>query len=121
MPVRMLLTTMPEMLNSIILSIVAAQPALQVVARIDADDDLAAAAQGHDADVVVMCAEMSGGGPVAEELLFTRPRMRVLILTANGRAAHLYRLLPHRMTIDDISPEELVNAMLESGIGARQD
>jgi DNA-binding NarL/FixJ family response regulator len=114
MPIRVLVAALPELLHGIIDDVVAEHSALQVVARLPSDDDLADAARRYEADLVVISSGRMAPAVITGQLLYARRGLRVLALAANGRSAHLYRLLPHETIVDDVSPRELVSVMLNS-------
>lgn len=113
MAVRVLIAALPLMLHDIIYDALTEQPTLHVVARLGDADDVEAAASKYNADVIVMTAPPEQIR-AAEHMLYARPRMRVLMLAPDGRSAHLYRLVPQCMSIDDVSPTQLVSAIVQS-------
>jgi chemotaxis response regulator CheB len=114
MPVRVLMAAMPGMLHDIIQDALAEQPALQIVAKLEPGDDLDAAVERHEVDIVAMSAVPSKQNAISEQMLFDHPRVRLLMLSPDGRAASLCRLILHEVTINDVSPQELVAAIVAS-------
>jgi hypothetical protein len=109
------MVAVPPILIDIVQGLTALRPELEVVARLHRCSDVAAAAERHDADVVMMTATAALPPKFAEELLYARPRARLLTISPDGRTAYLHRLLPHQLRVDDVSPPELMNALLGDG------
>jgi hypothetical protein len=66
------------------------------------------------ADAVVM--EGNGGlSALGLSILHTRPQAQLLTVSADGRRATLYHLVPTRLEMSDVSPQELVDAVRASG------
>lgn len=110
---RVIVAGLPPMLSGIVRVLAAEQPSLEIVAELDTEADVVKMAGRLEADVVLMPAAV--GDPVGEELLLAHPRLRLLLMGDDARTAQLYRLVPHRLRIDDVSPSELFDAMIGAG------
>lgn len=112
--VRVLLVAMPPMLKDIMQALSAEHPALEVVEQLGAEADLAAALTEYRPDVIVTCA---GKSEVDElhRLLFARPRLRVLVVSRDGREAYVHTLVPNRVVLHDVSAHEILDALLGTG------
>lgn len=89
-------------------------PGMQVVQRLDRLADLAAAVEEYQPDVIVTCAGCSEP-ELLQRLLFERPRLRVLVVSQDGREAHVHTLVPSRVVLHDVSAHEIRAAMLGTG------
>ncbi len=107
--IRVLLARMPNLLLDIVDHVVASEPDMTVVGRVD--DDLQNAVQRTRANIVIV--GETGGDPAHEyaELLQRRPKLKVLSIAADGKTASLYEMRPHRIRLGEISPESLREAM----------
>lgn len=108
-PIRVVLAEMPRMLRDIVHGVLAAQPdvALSSVAAADA---LADAVTRLDADVAIL-AESAPPADDHAALLYAHPHLRLVGISSDGRAGHLYELRPHRVALGALSPESLVEAV----------
>lgn len=104
---------MPPILNDIVQTLVAGASALEIVAHVGPEDDLVAAVKEFRADVVMT--GVASSPPVSEALMLAQPGLRVLTLSADGRTGYLDRLAPQRMVLMDVSPDELIDALM--GVG----
>jgi DNA-binding NarL/FixJ family response regulator len=105
-----LLIDMPRMLREIVRDVAGHDPLLEVVAELERVGDVEAAALAYDPQVVVTDAECCDRAAIAR-LLAARPRIRVLTLEDDGRAGVLHRLMPEELSLGDLSPERLLEAL----------
>jgi DNA-binding NarL/FixJ family response regulator len=111
-PIRVVLAEMPSLLQDIVTALCAAESDVDVVARVGPAEDLEAAVTANRPDVLVTSAD----GPAALDsacLLFTAPLLRVLTIAEGGRVCQVERLVLERAFLRDVSPEELINAILD--------
>jgi DNA-binding NarL/FixJ family response regulator len=106
---------MPQMLCDILLYLTRQEPAVEVVERLDAGADVMSAAARVQPDVVMISAADPIAHRTTRELLLAHPRARILTVSADGRDAHLEQLVPHRIVLHDVSPQELLDVMLDRG------
>jgi DNA-binding transcriptional LysR family regulator len=111
--VRVLIAAMPPLLTDVVKGLVCLHPELDVID--DASGDVVEAVASHEADAVLTAASVCRAPEVTERLLYAHPRLRLLVLSQDGRVAHLYRLLPHEVRIDDVSMHELIHAIVGHG------
>ncbi|HUH11687.1 MAG TPA: hypothetical protein VMK65_01200 [Longimicrobiales bacterium] len=103
------------MLRGIVRVLAADRPSLEIVAELDSSEDLAAAATLYRADVVLTSLPCTQAEATAQRILLTHPKLRLLIMSEDARLAHLHLLLPQRMMLNDVSPGELLDAILGTG------
>ena len=65
-------------------------------------------------DVVIVGVRESGPAEDATALLERWPRSQVLMITAHGRKAVMYRMVPQETDMGEISPDQLVEAIRSS-------
>lgn len=111
--VRVLIVAMPPMLSGLVRGLTAGHPALEIVAELERAAELPNATKEYRPDVIMTSA--LDLRPSLGELLRQHPGLRVLTVTEDGRMAYLYRMVPQRIAIEDISPQELIDAILGSG------
>jgi DNA-binding NarL/FixJ family response regulator len=102
------------MLGDIVQALTAEQSGLQVVGRLGRGADLVAAVEDYRADVVVTRAGAAEPDTLAR-LLFARPRLRLLVLSQDGREAYVHTLVPNRVVLHDVSPHEILDALRGTG------
>jgi hypothetical protein len=105
---------MPRLLREIIAGIVDSESDLELVGAVPGPDDLAMLAE-RDAPDIVIAGENPDVGFVAESLLERFPRIRVLEVVGEGRSANIYRLVPSREFIGNLSPDSLLGAVRGTG------
>lgn len=108
-PRRIILVGLPRMLNDVVKKIIAGQPDLQVVADVGCASDVVHAVADHDADLVIADPACTDGA--IERLVGQRSSLRLLEVEADGSSACLSELRPHRVSLGEISPERLLEAI----------
>src|SRR5439155_990331 len=104
---RIVLVNLPRMLREIIEDVVAAAPDLDVVETLDKPTGLIAVVDGAKADFLI------AGDDALEDvgvLLRERPRLKVLAVACDGRQTFLYELGPQKVALDEVSPQNLLEA-----------
>jgi len=97
------------MLREIIERAVAGQPDMEIV------DDLPPNAMAPDAlrragaDVVISAGYHDSAA--VSRLLCELPRLKVLVVSADGRETALHELRPNRMELGEVSPQTIVDAI----------
>lgn len=107
---RIVVAEMPQLLQDIIVAVIARDAELELVARLDGPGTLLETAERSDADVVVTTLE----SPELDEvpaLLHARPRMRVLAVATDGARGTLFALAPMAFPLGELSPDVLREAM----------
>ena len=112
--IRILLAGMPRMLLDMITDIVAPHAEIMVVGEIQDTADVRAAVRKNRADVVILNELAIGPQQDYQELLYSRPRLRVLSITSDGRQFFLHKLHPVRTALGEVSPESLVQAISQA-------
>jgi len=111
--IRLLMAAMPPIQCDIVRALVAGDPRVDILAESLPETDLATAVKVLHADVVMTRAWSDPAAP--EALLRHNPGLRVLTLTDGGRVGYLDRLVVQRTVLTDVSPEELIDAVLGGG------
>lgn|GEM_PF-3251199 len=112
---RLLLAALPALLADIVRDALAAEPEVEVVGTVAATADaLDRALDADGADVVL--AETQGLGLPDNylELMHRHPRLRLVLVAPDGRSASLYRLVPERRLLADVSPRALAEAVRDA-------
>src|SRR4051794_23633479 len=90
----LLVEEMPRMLRDIVERAVGTRPDMEVVERVEGRDALAAAVDRTPVDVAILYLADQLELPSYDAMLFDHPRIRLLALTGDGRAAAVYALRP---------------------------
>ena len=98
---RVILVEMRRMLREIVREVVSSQPDLEVV---DEDDDASLATIRASGACVVITQRGEPAGERIARFLGTRPQVRVLALSSDGRDGALYELQPQKRPLGEISP-----------------
>jgi hypothetical protein len=108
-PIRVLLVGMPRMQIDIVKNILASQKEIVVVGETVDPSEVSRAVTAVKANVVVIS---EAAVPSSyRELLYRRPRLRIIAIIADGRQARVHHLQPDVATILDLSPTSLVAAI----------
>jgi hypothetical protein len=106
--IRILFGKMPRMLREIVEDAVRSQPDMKLIDSGDGNDFSTAIEREH-ADVLIV-AEKAVDDPVSyEQLLLEKPRLKVLVVSRDGREAHLLEF--RQMPVAEVSPQGLVDAI----------
>jgi DNA-binding NarL/FixJ family response regulator len=108
-----LLVGMPRMLMDIVKDIISDEEDIALVGEVAGCTRLVQAATQTRADVVVLGRTGPGGNDDYRDLLYRRPRLKVLAIAADGRRAFLHELQPRVVALGEISPASLVEAIRE--------
>ena len=111
---------MPRLLRDIVNAILTREPDIHVAAR---GDDAALAEVGDsdalgNADVAIV-AESEMASVDYEALLYAHPRLRLVAIAGDGRAAVVYELHPTRVALGEFSPQVLVDAIRSKTLSGR--
>jgi DNA-binding NarL/FixJ family response regulator len=109
--IRVLLAEMPRMLIDIVKSIIASQLDFALAGEISGQERLLQAAIAKRADVIVVGALMTTETSDYRDLLYRRPRTKIIAIAADGRHALLHELQPHVTPLDEVSPASLIAAI----------
>jgi oxalate decarboxylase len=112
--IRILLAGMPRMLLDMITDIVGPHAEMMVAGKMKDTADLRRAVKKTRADVVILKESATGPPQDHQELLYSRPQLRVLSITTDGRQFFLHKLRPDRIALGEVSPESLVQAIRSS-------
>ena len=110
-PTRVLLVAMARMQIDIVKNILAAEEGIVVAGEVSGQAEMANAVAVTKANVVVTGEVPAGDVASYRRLLYRRPRLRIVAITAEGRPGRTYELQPHVATIVDLSPTSLIAAI----------
>ena len=112
--IRILLAGMPRMLLDMVTDIVMAHPDMMVSGKMQDTEEICATVKKIKADVVILNESTKGLFQDYQELLYSRPHLRVLSITSDGHHFFLHKLRPFRAALGEVSPEGLVQAIRSS-------
>jgi hypothetical protein len=101
---------MPTLLLDILNHVVESAPDMTIVGQV-ADTNLAGAAKRMRADVILVGEDVKQGRREYTELLMSRPGLKVLTITDDGKSGALYEMRPHYISLGQISAETLRDAI----------
>jgi DNA-binding NarL/FixJ family response regulator len=99
------------MLGDIVRTTLESQPDIEVVGETEGLERLQDAARRSYPDLVIVADPDNRLPDPCLHLMYDHARLRVLVITPDGRSASLHRLLPTRSVIRDISPQGLLDAI----------
>jgi hypothetical protein len=99
------------MLVDIVRDIIARHEDLALAGEVAGHDGLLPAARAAKADVILLAEPASGKVCRYEPLLYDRPRLKILAITADGREGFLHKLRPEVISLGELSPDVIVKAI----------
>jgi len=115
--IRILLWGMPSMLTEILADTLAPQPDMELVGDSATDGGLLGAAQRSHADVVIVTRD-DGEGAGYDDVLYGCSRLKVIEISGRGREGSLHELRPRSLTLGELSPLGLVDAIRAAALPA---
>ena len=109
--IRILVVSVPRMLEGILRRAISQSVDMTTVATLTRDEDPRLAAVRTQPHVVVLGDTPEPQEVVVTALLRTLPNATVVALSANGRRAVLYRANEPMLTLDDASPQDLLETL----------
>lgn len=112
-PIRVVLGPMPVLLGDIIRETLAGHDDLEIVAEVRTDRDVIRAAQRTGANVGLVAIQANDTHRVLALVgaMVEYPSLLLIALTTDARFGYVYQLQPRAVTIADLSPASLVEAM----------
>lgn len=115
--IRVLLALAP-LLADIVLDMLAADPSIVVVGRVDAVPDLdldeaLSIARSTRANAVLLTVDRGEAARVCDALLDARPRLKIVSIDDDGRVGTAYELAPRLTSLGELRPETLLSAIRE--------
>lgn len=95
------------MLREIIVNSLSAHPDLEVIELELAGTQSGRATLSEEVDVLMYTSDGAALAPWHEQLLWSRPRMRIVAIDTEGRDATLYELRTHRIAVREPTTETL--------------
>jgi hypothetical protein len=114
---RVLLAAVPPLLGDIVRDALAGEPGVTVVNG-GTGDDLEGAVAATRADLVLAESEGTGLSDRYLRLMHEHPRLCLLVVSPDGRSAALWRMVPQRRALEEVSPRSLVEAVRAAAGGA---
>jgi hypothetical protein len=99
------------MVLDIVRNIIARHEDLVLAGEVAGHDGLLPAARAAKADVLLLVEPASGEACTYEPLLYGRPCLKVLAITADGREGFLHKLRPEVIPLGELSPDVIVEAI----------
>jgi DNA-binding NarL/FixJ family response regulator len=102
------------MLVNIIADTISSQRDMDVVSGADTTASLPDAAAQAKADVVILARNGARERADYRELLYAHSRLKVIEISSEGRYGALYELRPRRVSLGELSPPRLIDAVRAS-------
>jgi hypothetical protein len=99
------------MLMDIVENIVVSQDDFDLAGKVTDRDGLLQAATDMQADVIVLGALAATEAKDYHDLLYGRPRMKIIAISTDGRDAFLHELQPHLIPVGEVAPASLIAAI----------
>lgn len=115
--IRVLLAGMPRILVGIVKDIIISHEGIDVAGEIDGHRGLLEAAIRTQADVVVLREPAGSTSEIYRELLYGRPQLKILAITADGRRGFLHDLQPRVVALGEMSSTTLIDTIRDASGG----
>jgi DNA-binding NarL/FixJ family response regulator len=116
--IRVLLGDMPRLLRELIDGAIGATSDIAVVGTVDAREQMASSLERTKADVLIIRGRGEADSEEIEALLYAQPRLRLVTIGDAGRSSALHALRPITISLGDVAPEALLDAIRASAQGA---
>jgi DNA-binding NarL/FixJ family response regulator len=113
-PIRVFISDLPQMLGEIVSNIVDSQDDMQIVSVHPSEAALASTIGEADADVLLLGCEGAEFRQRGEALLRSCPQLKVVAVVGNGRESYLLEFRPRMVSLGEVSPEALVDAIRDA-------
>ena len=108
--IRVLLMGMPRLMSDMIRAIISSDENMSVVGEVRPDGGILRAVSSARADVMII-GDADGSSDDCYEVLYRRPHLKIVSISADGRDGSLYELSPRVESIADISADGLITAI----------
>jgi hypothetical protein len=108
--IRVLLMNMPQLLLDMIRALIVSFEDIRVISGAVIQSDIFAAAATAKADVVII-ADKNALTEDCMRVLYRLPKLKILMISQDGRRGLLHELRPRLATIEEISVESLIRAI----------
>jgi hypothetical protein len=106
--IRVVLAKLPRLLHDIVHASLVSEPDIELA---DATLDVVGPTDSiNDADVVIVAAREMSGTDYAT-ILYAHSRVRLVAIAGDAKNAEVYELLPSRVSLGELSPQVLVEAI----------
>jgi DNA-binding NarL/FixJ family response regulator len=110
-----MLASRPKMISDVIRNIIDRQPDMKMVGEVIDPIRLLLAIREIPVDVVIVTPLKANGEPkICSHLLAEHPRLKIIVLMAEGKAALLYESGSRKKYIDEPSADTIINTIRES-------
>jgi hypothetical protein len=109
-----MLGSMPAMLRGILAEVFAHQTDMLLVGPMDSPSPMSAAVTAHQPDVLVVSVDKPDWADGLVELFVENPRLHILAIGNDARAATMHELYIRRWQVADPSPTAIVDAVRQA-------
>lgn len=102
------------MLIDIVKDIIASHEDIEVAGEIANGGAVLPAAVSVQAEIIILGKTAGGDGDDYDEILYSRPQLKILAITADGRRGFLHEMAPHVVPLGELSPASLIDAILQA-------
>jgi DNA-binding NarL/FixJ family response regulator len=110
-PIRLITSELTGILDGIVEKVLQSAGDIEVLARARNRAELIELLRTRHPDVVILGLESTTAADIGWELYVGDPMLRVIGIVADGRQAFVYELRPHRMSLGELSPDDLVTVV----------
>jgi DNA-binding NarL/FixJ family response regulator len=114
---RTAVVTIPPILGDIIKALLADHFALNLVGQFDSRAEVEEKLPLISPDLIIIGLRKGETDAIGRTLLAIAPLAKVIALSNDGRNAYVHEISAHRLSLTDVSPSELIDAIL----GATKD
>jgi DNA-binding NarL/FixJ family response regulator len=113
-PIRTVMITMSPILRDLITELIARHRPLNVVAELDSRQGFEEPLRSLTPALVLIGLARNEGDEIGLSLVRLLPKTKVIAFSRDGHNAFVYQMLPQRTLLVDVSPQMLVDTILQS-------
>lgn len=111
--IRSAVVTLSPILFDLLATLLAGRANLNVVARFNTHEGIESQLAAAMPDLILYGLRTGESDSIVGTLLASMPKVKIIAFTSDGRDAFVHTMRPHRNTLVDLSPQELVEAILD--------
>lgn len=111
--IRTVTVTMAPMFRDLIRELMASRGNLDVIGELVTRDTLDEQLRALAPDLILIGLGRNEGDEIGLSLVRRLPNAKVIAFSSDGRHAFVHRMQPRRTVLDDVSPQVLIESILE--------
>jgi DNA-binding NarL/FixJ family response regulator len=111
--IRSAVVTLSPILFDLLATLLAGRANLNVVARFNSHEGIESQLAAAMPELILYGLQTGESDSIVSTLLASMPKAKIIVFTSDGRNAFVHTMRPHRHALLDLSPQELVETILD--------